>query len=123
MFPQKRQISVEPDPKTYPLVEQIDSLSADPAMALVALNHTPVERRIYAAMLGALEVSAADSNSNSASASAVFFCPSRNGAGGDHKPQHRSTRTRRPGGEIQRGASREINDRKSSRRKRRHEQW
>ncbi|HWN11849.1 MAG TPA: helix-turn-helix transcriptional regulator [Pyrinomonadaceae bacterium] len=60
MFPQKRQISVEPDPKTYPLVEQIDHPSTGPAMALVALNHTPIERRLYAAMLQSLEASGAD---------------------------------------------------------------
>lgn len=72
MFPQKRQISVEADPKTYPLVEQIDSPSAGPAMALVALNHTPLERRLYAAMLLALEVSETEPNSNSATGSIVF---------------------------------------------------
>ena len=72
MFPQKRQISVEPDPKTYPLVEQIDPPSAGPAMALVALNHTPVERKIYAAMLGALEASTTDPTAKSAAADLVF---------------------------------------------------
>src|SRR5215210_4713041 len=72
MFPQKRQICVEPDPKTYPLVEQIDHPSGSPAMALVALNHTPIERRLYAAMLLSLEVSATGLESVPAAASSVF---------------------------------------------------
>lgn len=72
MFPQKRQISVDPDPKTYPLGEQIDHPSVGPAMALVALNHTPVERRVYTAMLRALETSAGDSSANSPAPGAVF---------------------------------------------------
>ena len=57
MFPQKRQIIAEPDSKTYPLGEQIERQSDGPAMALVALNHTPVERRIYSALLRELESS------------------------------------------------------------------
>jgi len=72
MFPQKRQISVEPDAKTYPLVEQIDPPSAGPAMALVALNHTPVERKIYAAMLRALETSNTDPNADASATAPVF---------------------------------------------------
>jgi len=60
MFPQKRQITAELDPKTYPLGEQIASASDGPAMALVALSHTPVERRLYAAMVRALESSLTD---------------------------------------------------------------
>ncbi|MBC8029393.1 MAG: helix-turn-helix transcriptional regulator [Pyrinomonadaceae bacterium] len=55
MFPQKRQNIAEVDPKTYPLGEQIERTSDGSAQALVALNHTPVERRLYAAMLGALD--------------------------------------------------------------------
>ena len=55
MFPQKSQIIAEADPKTYPLGEQIARPSDGAALALVALNHTPVERRVYAAMLAALE--------------------------------------------------------------------
>lgn len=59
MFPQKRQISVEVEPKTYPLGEQIERTSDGPALALVALSHTPVERRIYAAMLQAIAMASA----------------------------------------------------------------
>jgi DNA-binding CsgD family transcriptional regulator len=57
MFPQKRQITAEVDPKTYPLGEQIEPAADGPAMALVALSHTPVERRLYAAMVRALDSS------------------------------------------------------------------
>jgi len=53
MFPQKREILAEVEPKTYPLGEQIERSPDGPAMALVALSHTPVERRLYTAMLGA----------------------------------------------------------------------
>jgi DNA-binding CsgD family transcriptional regulator len=64
MFPQKAKSIAEIDSKTYPLGEHIehslpvspDSLSGSdsvggPTMALIALSHTPVERRLYAAML------------------------------------------------------------------------
>jgi len=54
MFPQKSQIIAEVDPKTYPLGEKIEQYADAPAMALVALSHTPVERRLYAAMLAAM---------------------------------------------------------------------
>ena len=50
MFPQKAKISAEIDSKTYPLGEKIDQYADGPTMALVALSHTPVERRLYAAM-------------------------------------------------------------------------
>jgi DNA-binding CsgD family transcriptional regulator len=53
MFPQKSQIIAEVDSKTYPLGEKIDHSADGPTMALVALSHTPVERRLYAAMLAA----------------------------------------------------------------------
>ncbi len=56
MFPQKRKIIEEaPDPKTYPLGEKIEPSPSPngPAMSLVALSHTPVERRLYSAMLAA----------------------------------------------------------------------
>ena len=53
MFPQKSQIIAEVDPKTYPLGEKIDHFDDAPTMALVALSHTPVERRLYAAMCAA----------------------------------------------------------------------
>src|SRR5687768_8194297 len=54
MFPQKSPIIAEVDPKTYPLGEKIDHLADAPTLALVALSHTPVERRLYAAMLTAM---------------------------------------------------------------------
>ena len=54
MFPQKSQIIAEVDSKTYPLGEKIDHSADGPTMALVALSHTPVERRLYAAMLAAM---------------------------------------------------------------------
>ena len=55
MFPQKSPIIAEVDPKTYPLGEKIEQPADGPTMALVALSHTPVERRLYAAMLAAME--------------------------------------------------------------------
>lgn len=64
MFPQKRRISAEVEPKTYPLGEQIERSPDGPAMALVALSHTPVERRLYAAMIQA----ATSTNSSAGSA-------------------------------------------------------
>jgi DNA-binding CsgD family transcriptional regulator len=51
MFPQKTQISAKVDPETYPLGEQNERANDGPARALVALSHTPVERRLYASML------------------------------------------------------------------------
>jgi DNA-binding CsgD family transcriptional regulator len=54
MFPQKSPIIAEVDPKTYPLGEKIEHYADAPTLALVALSHTPVERRLYAAMLAAL---------------------------------------------------------------------
>jgi DNA-binding CsgD family transcriptional regulator len=55
MFPQKAKTIDEIDAKTYPLGEKIDHA---PTMALVALSHTPVERRLYTAMLTAMRTSA-----------------------------------------------------------------
>lgn len=54
MFPQKSQIIAEVNPKTYPLGEKIEHYADAPTMALLALSHTPVERRLYAAMLAAM---------------------------------------------------------------------
>jgi DNA-binding CsgD family transcriptional regulator len=54
MFPQKAKISAEIDSKTYPLGEKIEQPADGPNLALVALSHTPVERRLYAAMLESL---------------------------------------------------------------------
>jgi len=61
MFPQKSQIIAEVDPKTYPLGEKIEHYADAPTMALVALSHTPVERRLYAAMLAAMNQRTAQS--------------------------------------------------------------
>ena len=66
MFPQKAKSIAEIGSKTYPLGENIEHSAADsiadpivgPTMALVALTHTPVERRLYAAMLAATNGSA-----------------------------------------------------------------
>jgi DNA-binding CsgD family transcriptional regulator len=54
MFPQKSPIIAEVDPKTYPLGEKIEHYADAPTLALVALSHTPVERRLYAAMYAAM---------------------------------------------------------------------
>jgi len=51
MFPQKSQISAQVDSETYPLGEQNERATSDQAKALVALSHSPVERRLYASML------------------------------------------------------------------------
>jgi DNA-binding CsgD family transcriptional regulator len=60
MFPQKAKSIAVIDSKTYPLGEQIDHAADDPTMAVVALSHTPVERRLYSAMLKAMRESASD---------------------------------------------------------------
>ena len=54
MFPQKAKTIAEIDPKTYPLGEKIEHALDTASLALVALTHTPVERRIYAAMLAGM---------------------------------------------------------------------
>jgi DNA-binding CsgD family transcriptional regulator len=54
MFPQNAKTIAEVDPKTYPLGEKIEHPAENASMALVALTHTPVERRLYAAMLTAM---------------------------------------------------------------------
>ena len=69
MFPQKAKTIAEIDPKTYPLGEQIEHDGNGTSLALVALSHTPIERRLYAAMLAAAngsagEASQADTASN-----------------------------------------------------------
>jgi DNA-binding CsgD family transcriptional regulator len=53
MFPQKTQVSANADSETYPLGEQNEraSESNGQAKALVALSHSPVERRLYSSML------------------------------------------------------------------------
>jgi DNA-binding CsgD family transcriptional regulator len=54
MFPQKAKTIAEIDSKTYPLGEKIEHVVDSASMALVALTHTPVERRIYAVMLAGM---------------------------------------------------------------------
>ena len=54
MFPQKAKISVEIESQTYPLGQKIEQSADGASLALVALSHTPVERRLYAAMLAAM---------------------------------------------------------------------
>ena len=53
MYPQKAKSIAEVEPKTYPLGEKFEQADGT-ASALVALSHTPVERRVYSAMLNAL---------------------------------------------------------------------
>jgi DNA-binding CsgD family transcriptional regulator len=60
MFRQKSQISAEVESKTYPLGEETERAEGGRAMALVALSHTPLERRLYAAMLNALALPSAN---------------------------------------------------------------
>jgi len=60
MFRHKSQVSAEVESKTYPLGEETERANSGTAMALVALSHTPVERRLYAAMLNALELPSAN---------------------------------------------------------------
>src|SRR5882724_3578009 len=54
MFPQKAKSIAEISSKTYPLGEKIEHPADEASLALVALSHTPVERRLYAAMLAAM---------------------------------------------------------------------
>jgi DNA-binding CsgD family transcriptional regulator len=54
MFPQKAKSIAEIDSKTYPLGEKIEHRAVEASLALVALSHTPVERRLYAAMLAGM---------------------------------------------------------------------
>jgi DNA-binding CsgD family transcriptional regulator len=63
MFPQKAKSIAEIDSKTYPLGEKIEHPVDEASLALVALSHTPVERRLYAAMLAATNGSAHQSES------------------------------------------------------------
>ena len=54
MFPQKAKSIAEISSKTYPLGEKVEHSADEANLALVALSHTPVERRLYAAMLTAM---------------------------------------------------------------------
>jgi DNA-binding CsgD family transcriptional regulator len=51
MFPFKSPIEAAVDSETYPLGEQSEHHQVGYALALVALSHTPVEHRLYFAML------------------------------------------------------------------------
>lgn len=51
MLPQKHPTDDPVDSKTYPLGERTEQTDAGNAFALVALSHTPVEHRLYSAML------------------------------------------------------------------------
>src|SRR6266498_2849261 len=64
MYPQKSPIVEQIDSKTYPLGEKIER-SNGPALALVALSHTAIERRLYTAMLMSSNASVAQSESPS----------------------------------------------------------
>ena len=55
MFPHKIPLDSGVDSKTYPLGEYNEPFQGQPTMALVALSHTPVEHRLYRAMLLAAE--------------------------------------------------------------------
>jgi DNA-binding CsgD family transcriptional regulator len=61
MFPQKAKIIAGIEPKTYPLGEKFEQPADAARLALVALSHTPVERRLYTAMLESLNGSASPS--------------------------------------------------------------
>ena len=63
MFPQKIKSIAEIDSKTYPLGEKIEHPADEASLALVALSHTPVERRLYAAMLAAVDGAAGEPES------------------------------------------------------------
>ena len=54
MFPQKSQVNAA-DPKTYPLGENGEHSDQAQLLALVALSHSPVEQRLYAEMLVAVD--------------------------------------------------------------------
>ena len=53
MFPQKRPIPVAVESETYPLGEKSEPGDSVFALARIALSHTPVEHRLYSAMLSA----------------------------------------------------------------------
>jgi len=51
MLPQKRPTDGSVESKTYPLGEKSEQADTGNILALVALSHTPVEQRLYSAML------------------------------------------------------------------------
>jgi DNA-binding CsgD family transcriptional regulator len=62
MFPQKAQTVAKVDTETYPLGEKIERCLDGPALAVVALSHTPLEHRVYSTMLMALDPSKPESD-------------------------------------------------------------
>lgn len=54
MFPQKSSIAGSVESKNYPLGEQNEQPHHSYSLALVSLSHTPVEQRLYSAMLSAV---------------------------------------------------------------------
>ncbi|MGH9872407.1 MAG: helix-turn-helix domain-containing protein [Pyrinomonadaceae bacterium] len=73
MFPQKAKSIAEIEPKTYPLGEKIEHRADEASLALVALSHTPVERRLYAAMLQAMNGATEQPGNHSAEDRPTFF--------------------------------------------------
>ena len=73
MFPQKAKSIAEIDSKTYPLGEKIEHTADGASLALVALTHTPVERRLYAAMLQALNCATEQPENHLAESRAEVF--------------------------------------------------
>ena len=97
MFPQKAKSIAEIDSKTYPLGEKIEHYLNGPAMALVALSHTPVERRLYTAMLMAMNGSAVGSKAarhTTQNRSECFHCPLTDGTHRHCQFEHYQTRPR-----------------------------
>ena len=56
-FPHKRPNGDRVDSKTYPLGENVEQRNAVNAISIVTLSHTPVEHRLYSAMLSVLNES------------------------------------------------------------------
>lgn len=57
MFPHRNSNTGPVEPETYPLGEKRDASGSGFALAVVSLSHTPVEQKIYLAMLSYAETS------------------------------------------------------------------
>jgi DNA-binding CsgD family transcriptional regulator len=55
MFPHRNPNIVAVEPETYPLGEKRDASGTGFALAVVSLSHSPVEQKIYSAMLSSAE--------------------------------------------------------------------
>lgn len=66
MFAQLNLFTGEADPENYPLGEKPEHADGGVAMAMVAVSHTQVERRLYTAMLSASTLSTELNNSSDA---------------------------------------------------------